>query len=185
MHQSQHPFNAPAGPKGDFGNRKRSYHEGFQGDQERDDGATQNRAFKTPRRGRGGGRGDWMGAGGHHPQINQQFPGQPGGFPMMPGFPQFDQNDPMAAMMAMQGMGQGMGFPQMPGMPPMPGMPGVPGQPGTEQMANQRCPFYDTQGICYLGATCPYKHGEPGAKKDGKAHSLVLIESLLTHLSRI
>lgn len=97
-------------------------------------------------------------------QAGQQFPpGGPGGFPMMPGFqPPFDQNDPMAAMMAMQGMG----YPQMPGMPPMPGMPG-PGQPGSEQFKDQRCPFYETQGICYLGAACPYQHGE-AATKDGK-----------------
>lgn len=84
---------------------------------------------------------------------------------MMPGFPQFDPNDPMAAaMMSMQGM-PGMGFPQMPGMP-MPDMSG--GQPGADQIpkSNQRCPFYDTQGICYLGDTCPYQHGEAGASND-------------------
>jgi hypothetical protein len=63
---------------------------------------------------------------------------------------------------------QGMGFPQMPGMP----MPGMPGQPGMEHLANQRCPFYDTQGICYLGTACPYKHGDAGGKNDGKSSSL-------------
>lgn len=74
-----------------------------------ENGALQNRAFKTPRRGRGGGRGDWMGRDGRY---GQAFPPNPsGGFPMVPGFPQFDQNDPMAAMMAMPGMG----FPQMSG----------------------------------------------------------------------
>ncbi|CDM34434.1 hypothetical protein CBS147339_4945 [Penicillium roqueforti] len=100
-------------------------------------------------------------------QQGQQFPPQqPGGFPMMPGFPPFDPNDPMAAMMAMQSM-QGMGFPPMPGML-MPGMPGPPGQPGADQIpkSNQRCPFYDTQGICYLGNTCPYQHGEGVSKDD-------------------
>lgn len=126
--------------------------------------------MKTPRRGRGGARGDYMGGQGGHQmyQMNQgqQYPQQQyqqPGFPMMSGFPQFDPNDPMAAMMAMQGM-QGMGFPQMQGMP-MPGMPGAPGQPDADQIpkSNQRCPFYDTQGICYLGNTCPYQHGEVGA----------------------
>lgn len=155
--------------------------------------------MKTARRGaRGGGRGDFMG--GHQMQQGQQYPPQqqgqmfapqqqgqqfpphqqgqqfppqqPGGFPMMPGFPPFDPNDPMAAMMAMQSMG----FPQMPGMP-MPGMPGPPGQPGADQIpqSSQRCPFYDTQGICYLGNTCPYQHGEGGVSKDdGKRNSLIL-----------
>ncbi|OOQ90141.1 CCCH zinc finger and RRM domain protein [Penicillium brasilianum] len=162
-----HPsYDAPAGPKTDFYNRKRTYNEGFQGDEDAGNGVPQNRAFKTPRRGRGGGRGDWPGHGA------QQYPqGQPGGFPnpMMQGFPPFDPNDPMAAAMMMQGM-QGMGFPQMPGMPMpgMPGMPGAAGQPGAGQMGsiNQRCPFYDTQGICYLGATCPYQHGEAGSQNE-------------------
>lgn len=114
-------------------------------------------------------------------QQGQQFPPQqPGGFPMMPGFPPFDPNDPMAAMMAMQSM-QGMGFPPMPGMP-MPGMPGPPGQPGADQIpkSNQRCPFYDTQGICYLGNTCPYQHGEGVSKDDGKNNSFILDIPLLT-----
>ena len=125
----------------------------------------QNRLFKTPRRGRGGGRGDYMGRDGRFLQGAQQFPQpQPGGFPMMPGFTPFDQNDPMAAMMAMQQMG----FPQMAGMPPIPGMPGAPGQPGMGDMSNQRCPFYETQGICYLGAACPYQHGDMEPKTEGK-----------------
>jgi hypothetical protein len=77
----------------------------------------------------------------------------PGFPPMPPGFPGFDQNDPMAAMMALQSMG----FPQMPGLPPMP----VPGQPGADQAkSNEPCPFYETNGICYMGAACPYKHGQ-------------------------
>lgn len=155
---AQQPFNAPTGPRGDFSNRKRSFHEGFQNEQDFESGAPQNRAYKTPRRGRGGGgRGDWMGRDSRYDQQFQANP--PGGFPMMPGFPPFDQNDPMAAMMAMQGMG----FPQMPGMP-------MPGMPGAEQMgsvSNQRCPFYDTQGICYMGTACPYSHGEGGPKADG------------------
>ncbi|PWY71761.1 hypothetical protein BO70DRAFT_389608 [Aspergillus heteromorphus CBS 117.55] len=182
--QPPHPFSSPAGqPKGPYGapmggipqsqlenpnfNRKRSYHEGFQAEQERDD-APHNRAFKTPRRGRGGGRGDWMGRDGRAgPGVPPQFH-HPGAFQVMPpAFPGFDQNDPMAAMMALQSMG----FPQMPGMPPMPMPPqgGGPG-PSPEQMgpkSSERCPFYETQGICYLGATCPYQHDAvPGGQED-------------------
>ncbi|KAI9926452.1 hypothetical protein ASPWEDRAFT_141841 [Aspergillus wentii DTO 134E9] len=147
-------------------NRKRSYHEGFQADQELQD-APHNRTFKTPRRGRGGGRGDWMGRDGRTPSAPLgQYPPPSGGFPMPSAFPPFDQNDPMAAMMALQSMG----FPQMPGMPmPMPPT-GAPGQQQPDQMAaksTERCPFYETQGICYLGATCPYQHDMvPGASKD-------------------
>ena len=155
----QHPFNAPTGPRGDF-SRKRNY-EGFQGDQNQGTSQPQNRAMKTPRRGRGG-RGDWAGGAGHQGQGTQQFPGQAPGFPMMGGFPPFDPNDPMAAMMM-----QGMGFPQMPGMPPMAG------QPGSEQLAGQPCPFYEQQGICFLGAACPYSHGD-GANKAEGAFSLNL-----------
>lgn len=178
------PFHPPSGPsKGAYGspmghfpqsqpdapgfNRKRSYHEGFQTDQDHQD-VPQHRTFKTPRRGRGGGRGDWMGRDGRGPPGGPgQFPPPgPGGFPVMPpAFPPFDQNDPMAAMMAMQGMG----FPQMPGMPPMPMPPtGGPGQaPDQMPKTSERCPFYETQGICYLGAACPYQHDAvPGASKD-------------------
>ncbi|KAJ5225944.1 hypothetical protein N7468_007169 [Penicillium chermesinum] len=151
---SQHPFNAPTGPRNDF-NRKRTYQEGFQGEQDLGNNMQQNRAIKTPRRGRGG-RGDWNGGG--HGQSSQQFPGQAPGFNMMSGFPPFDPSDPMAAMM-MQSM-QGMGFPGMPGMPP------IAGQPGSEQMAGQPCPFYEQQGICYLGGACPYAHGEGAGKGD-------------------
>lgn len=113
-----------------------------------------------------------MGGGVPHMQPGaQQFPGQQPGFPMMPGmpgFPAFDQNDPMASMMQMQ---QQMGFPQMPGMPPMAG------QPGMEHLANERCPFYDTQGICYLGAACPYKHSDAGAKNDGMSYRSISHEA--------
>ncbi|KAL3469410.1 hypothetical protein BJX99DRAFT_241365, partial [Aspergillus californicus] len=146
-------------------NRKRTFHEGFNGDQERED-VGHHRNFKNPRRGRGG-RGDWMGRDGHHaPGGPGQFPQPPAaGFSVMPpGFPGFDQNDPMAAIMA-------MGFPQMPGMPPMP-MPPAGGGTGQQpdQMgpkSTERCPFYETQGICYLGAACPYQHDiVPGASKD-------------------
>ncbi|CAG7975094.1 unnamed protein product [Penicillium olsonii] len=186
---SQAPANAPSGPKGTAtpgSGRKRTFNDGFQGEPEHDNGAFQNRAMKTPRRGgRGGARGDF--AGGHqmhgmHPgqQFGQQqfqqpqFPQQQQqGFPMMGGFPQFDPNDPMAAMMSMQGMG----------FPGMPGMPGMPGGPGDEQIpkSNQRCPFYDTQGICYLGNTCPYQHGEAGASNgDGEAHTSQCDTTLLT-----
>lgn len=161
--QANTDFDAPADPRNDFYNRKRTYNEGFQGDDDAGNGVPQNRAFKTPRRGRGGGRGDWSGHGA------QQYPqGQQGGFPnpMMQGFPSFDPNDPMAAAMMMQGM-QGMGFPQIPGMP-LPGLPGIPNAPGESGAGkiNQRCPFYDTQGICYLGATCPYQHGEAGSQNE-------------------
>ena len=146
-------------------NRKRSYNEGFQ-DQEQQEDVPYNRIFKAPRRGRGGGRGDWMGR--DNRQAPGQFPPAPaGGFPVMPpAFPGFDQNDPMAAMMALQGMG----FPQMPGMPPMPMAPGAPGAPGQQQpqvpKSSERCPFYETQGICYLGNTCPYQHDTP--REDGE-----------------
>lgn len=156
----QQPFNAPTGPRGDF-SRKRTFQEGFQGEQDFGNTMQQNRAIKTPRRGRG--RGDWSSGVGHHGQGPQQFPGQGAGFPMMPGFPQFDQNDPMAAMMM-----QGMGFPPMAGMPPMAG------QPGSEQFAGQPCPFYEQQGICYLGNACPYSHGD-GSKADGKISLGIII----------
>ncbi|KAB8235561.1 hypothetical protein ETB97_006890 [Aspergillus alliaceus] len=176
------PFNPPSGPsRGPYGppmsnapqsqtgstsyNRKRSYHEGFQAEQEYEE-APHTRNFKTPRRGRGGGRADWMG------RDSRAAPGQfgpppAGGFPVMPpAFPSFDQNDPMAAMMAIQSMG----FPQMPGMPPMP-MPAPSGGAGQPQepmapKSSERCPFWDTQGICYLGATCPYQHDTPGISKE-------------------
>ncbi|GFF22532.1 uncharacterized RNA-binding protein C902.04 [Aspergillus udagawae] len=154
-------------PDGSNFNRKRTYHEGFQTEQERED-VPHNRTFKTPRRGRGGGRGDWMGRDGRAPQgAPGQFPPAGAGFPVMPpSFPAFDQNDPMAAMMALQGMG----FPQMPGMPPMPmAAQGGAGQPQEQMMAksSERCPFYETQGICYLGAACPYQHDTgPTAKED-------------------
>ena len=102
---------------------------------------------------------------------------------MPPAFPGFDQNDPMAAMMALQGMG----IPQMPGMPPMPMPPGIPGQPQPQpdQMpakSSERCPFYETQGICYLGATCPYQHDTP-SKEDGECSAC--IDLLIKELTRM
>ncbi|KAL4778297.1 hypothetical protein BJX76DRAFT_343618, partial [Aspergillus varians] len=165
------PSNGPYAPQvhGDNSNvsRKRTFDDGFNEDHGRE-GGPHHRNIKNPRRGRGG-RGDWMGRDGHAPSGPGQFPHPPaGGFPIMPPtFPGFDQNDPMAAMMAMQSMA----FPQMPGMPPIP-MPsagaGVGQQP--DQMgpkSTERCPFYETQGICYLGAACPYQHDTvPGASKD-------------------
>lgn len=110
--------------------------------------------------GRDGGRAGPAGPGQFHPGA--------AGFPVMPpAFPGFDQNDPMAAMMALQSMG----FPQMPGMPPMPMPP--PGAGAGQQpdkmgpKSSERCPFYETQGICYLGATCPYQHDAmPGSSKE-------------------
>ncbi|KAF7592986.1 hypothetical protein BBP40_012145 [Aspergillus hancockii] len=180
--QQQAPFNPPSGPsRGPYGppmgnvphtqtdssnhGRKRTYHEGFQAEQERED-VPHNRNFKTPRRGRGGGRGDWMGRDGRS-APGQFAPPPPGGFPVMPAaFPAFDQNDPMAAMMALQGMG----FPQMPGMPGMPmSGPGAGAGQTQDPMApksSERCPFWDTQGICYLGAACPYQHDTPGIPKE-------------------
>ncbi|KAE8355293.1 hypothetical protein BDV28DRAFT_129284 [Aspergillus coremiiformis] len=180
--QQQPPFHPPSGPsRGSYGppmanmpqsqmdsssyGRKRSYHEGFQTEQEREE-APHGRNFKTPRRGRGGGRGDWMGRDGRA-APGQFAPPHAGGFPVMPpAFPSFDQNDPMAAMMALQTMG----FPQMPGMPPMP-MPAPGGgavQPPDPMVSksSERCPFWDTQGICYLGAACPYQHDTPGIPKE-------------------
>ncbi|KAL4961933.1 CCCH zinc finger and RRM domain protein [Aspergillus stella-maris] len=160
------PMNGPYGaqPHGDNSNvsRKRTYDDGFSEEQGQE-GAPHHRQIKNPRRGRGG-RGDWMGRGGHQGSGHGQFsnPSAPG-FPVMPpGFPGFDQNDPMAAMMAMQSMG----FPQMPGMPPMPMPPGGQ-QPDQMAKSSEKCPFYETQGICYLGAACPYSHDTvPGASKD-------------------
>lgn len=152
--------------------RKRSYNEGFQGDQEQGD---YNRSFKTPRRGRGGGRmGNGRDAYPAAPQQTPQYASPPGGFPGMPaGFPPFNQNDPMAAMLALQTMG----FPQIPGLP-LPVPPQAAGQGQQQQpgelpaKSSQRCPLYETQGICYLGAACPYQHGQDSLvvppKDDGK-----------------
>lgn len=159
--------------------RKRSYNEGFQ-DQEQQEDVPYNRTFKAPRRGRGGGRGDWMG------RDNRQAPGQfpqasAGGFPVMPpAFPGFDQNDPMAAMMALQSMG----FPQMPGMAPMPMAPGAHGQQQPQvPKSSERCPFYETQGICYLGNTCPYQHDT--LREDGEFRILdSLVSQAVTNAIR-
>ncbi|KAL5332656.1 hypothetical protein BJX70DRAFT_383540, partial [Aspergillus crustosus] len=168
----------PQAPSFDGSNsRKRTFDDGFSGDQGRED-VSHHRNFKNPRRGRGG-RGDWMGRDNH-----AQAAGGPGQFlnpsapnfqPMPPTFPGFDQNDPMAAMMAFQNMG----FPQMPGMPPMPMPPGG-GGPGQQAgpKSTEKCPFYETQGICYLGDACPYQHDiVPGAAKndeyDPKASNIV------------
>ncbi|KAJ9203646.1 hypothetical protein DTO164E3_276 [Paecilomyces variotii] len=172
IQQQQDPFNAPLGaPKGPFGgpmgsvptqpagfdganySRKRTFNEGFQADQGPGEQQFHSRVYKTPRRGRG--RGDRMGGPGRDGRPGgppgSQFPA-PGGFPGMPaGFPPFDPNDPMGAMLALQNMG----FPPMPGMPPLPQQQGNLAGKSTE-----RCPLYDTQGICYLGATCPYQHGD-------------------------
>ncbi|RAL13777.1 CCCH zinc finger and RRM domain protein [Aspergillus homomorphus CBS 101889] len=199
QHQQQNAFNPSTGPsKGPYGapqmgnfpqqqapgdnqhnfNRKRTFQEGFQMDVDRDD-VPQNRNYKTPRRGRGGGRGDWMGgrdgrAGPGGPGPQQAFNPQAAPF-MPPTFPPFDQNDPMAAMMALQSMG----FPQMPGMPPMPmPPPGAGQQPGEMPKSSERCPFYETQGICYLGNTCPYQHDNMGGASkedeyDPKSSSIV------------
>ncbi|PYH49220.1 CCCH zinc finger and RRM domain protein [Aspergillus saccharolyticus JOP 1030-1] len=196
----QNAFNPPIGPsKGPYGapqmgnafpqqaqgdnqhnfNRKRTFQEGFQMDVDRED-VPQNRNYKTPRRGRGGGRGDWMGGrdgrAGPGQQQQSSFNPQAASFVMPPTFPPFDQNDPMATMMALQSMG----FPQMPGMPPMPMPPVGAGQQPGEMVpkSSERCPFYETQGICYLGTTCPYQHDtNGGASKtdeyDPKSSSIV------------
>lgn len=133
--------------------RKRTFHEGFQQDNLQGDLQRGGRSLKTPRTRRGGGRGDRMNGRGRDVGPNQFMQNVPGFPAMPPGFPGFDQNDPMAAMMAIQGMG----FPQMPGLPPMP----VPGQQaGDQTKSNEPCPFYETNGICYMGAACPYKHGQ-------------------------
>lgn len=88
---------------------------------------------------------------------------------MPQGFPGFDQNDPMAAMLALQSMG----FPQMPGLAlPIPGVAGQPQAGDQAAKSDQPCPFYETNGICYMGAACPYKHGQDPVvvppKDDGK-----------------
>lgn len=151
--------------------RKRTFHEGFQQDNQQGDSQRGGRSFKAPRTRRGGvGRGDRMNGRARDvaPLPNQFQQGMPGFPPMPPGFPGFDQNDPMAAMMALQSMG----FPQMPGLPPMP----VPGQPGADQAkSDEPCPFYETNGICYMGAACPYKHGQgPVTVPSGKDGELIL-----------
>ncbi|KAL6237352.1 hypothetical protein BDW75DRAFT_86989 [Aspergillus navahoensis] len=160
-------INGSYGPQshGDNFSRKRTFDDGFN-ENYGHESAHNHRNFKNPRRGRGG-RGDWTGRDGHPPSGPGQFTHPSGGFPVMPpSFPGFDQNDPMATMMALQSMG----FPQMPGMPPMPMPPG--GGPGQQpdQMGSkstEKCPFYETQGICYLGGACPYQHDTvPGASKD-------------------
>ncbi|KAL1963148.1 hypothetical protein VTN77DRAFT_8691 [Rasamsonia byssochlamydoides] len=151
--------NVPAGFDNSNYSRKRTYQEGFQG--ENDQGDSRNRSFKTPRTRRSnGGRGDRNGPSPGLP--NAQFPQPLPGFPGMPqGFPTFNQNDPMAAMLALQSMG----FPQMPGLPPLP-IPGAAGMSGQQNPSDQSgksdqpCPFYETNGICYMGAACPYKHGQ-------------------------
>ncbi|KAL3439329.1 hypothetical protein BDV09DRAFT_190900 [Aspergillus tetrazonus] len=159
--------NGSYGPQshGDNLSRKRTYDDGFS-DNHGHESAQSHRNFKNPRRGRGG-KSDWTGRDGHPPSGPGQFPHSAGGFPVMPpSFPGFDQNDPMATMLALQSMG----FPQMPGMPPMPMPPG--GGPGQQpdQMgpkSTEKCPFYETQGICYLGGACPYQHDTvAGASKD-------------------
>lgn len=166
---------------GGFNSRKRTFHEGFQQESsERDDTAHNNRSFKALRRSRGsgnGGRGDWSGRDGWRasnvPEA-QPFSAPVGlGFPPMmpPPFPPLDQNDPMAAMMLLQNMG----FPQMPGMPPLPiqnsAVPPTMDQRQRDQAgkSTERCPFYETQGICYLGAACPYQHGSQTKNGDGMA----------------
>lgn len=184
------PVGAPSQPMGGFDganySRKRSYNEGFQGDQEQGgDPHYNNRAFKTPRRGRGNGRMGNGGRDGYQPAPpTSQFPAPPGGFPGMPaGFPPFDQNDPMTAMLALQTMG----FPQMPGLPlPVPPAGGNPGQQRSGELpakSSQRCPLYETQGICYLGATCPYQHGQDSvvvpSKDDGEDPTSLFFSSVI------
>ena len=186
--QSQQPIAAlsvPTGPRNAYAqspagygsspfNRKRTFQEGFQADLT--EGSFNNRMIKAPRLGRGGSRGDFTmgmsnsrGAGGSLHGLSSP---SPNGLPVMPPttFPPFNQNDPI--MMAMQGLG----FPQMPAMPPLP----IPdGQPG--EKITQRCPFYDMQGICYLGTACPYQHGEQAASGNdaGKRPLLLLLLLLL------
>ncbi|KAL4870049.1 hypothetical protein BDV12DRAFT_65121 [Aspergillus spectabilis] len=175
------PMNGSYVPQVPFDNsntsRKRTYDDGFNGDQAREE-VPHHRNFKNPRRGRGG-RGDWMGRDGHAAGGPGQFPHpSAGGFPPMPPtFPGFDQNDPMAAMIALQSMG----FPQIPGIPPMPMPPsGGAGQQSDHigPKSTEKCPFYETQGICYLGDACPYQHDMiPGSSKneeyDPKASNIV------------
>ncbi|KAL4974790.1 hypothetical protein BDW66DRAFT_167541 [Aspergillus desertorum] len=150
---------------GEHFRRKRTFDDGFN-ENHGHESAPNHRNFKNPRRGRGG-RGDCIGRDGHPASGPGQFPHPPGGFPVMPpSFSGFDQNDPVATMMALQSMG----FPQMPGMPPMPMPPGggpsqQPDQVGPK--STEKCPFYETQGICYLGGACPYQHDTVmGSSKD-------------------
>ncbi|KAL3418266.1 RNA recognition domain-containing protein [Phlyctema vagabunda] len=153
------PPGAPTGPQG---SRKRSFNERGDGDaQERgfQQGATDPRAFKQPRRGGVMGRGGYNdygvgrgGYGGRPQSMNVQGGAQQGGYPNIPampspppGMPPLDPNNPMAAIMAMQAMG----FP-VPGFPPATSPPPV---------KKQRCRDYDTKGFCARGNTCMFEHG--------------------------
>lgn len=172
---------APVGPQN--GSRKRSYNDRGDGDsQERGFMAGGDpRAYKQPRRGRGGFGNDFGSARGGHaagrpPSMN--FPQGPGaGFPVMPqmpspppGMPPLDPNNPMAAIMAMQAMG----FP----VPAMPGFPPASSSSPPPVVKKQRCRDYDTKGFCARGNACMFEHGNdsiyvpPGAKNDGKLRQL-------------
>lgn len=135
--------------------RKRTFNEGFQNEQAHGD--SRGHSFKTPRTRRGGGsRGDRMGGPSERDtrSRNPRFPQNSSGYPgIPPGFPGIDQSDPIAAMLALQSMG----FPQIPGIPQIP-IGNV--QTGDQGKIDQPCQFYETTGICYLGAACPYKHGQ-------------------------
>ena len=86
-----------------------------------------------------------------------QLPGMPGQPPNMP----FNPSEMMAAMSAMQAMG--MPLPPIPtaGSPPVPhGGRGGGALRGGKNRINARCRDYDTKGVCYRGAACPFTHGD-------------------------
>lgn len=130
------------------GSRKRGFHDRdeFDGPDTRDGSNQAGRAYKQPRRGGRGGRGDDMRGG--------RYGGPPGamhGFPSQQDMPTFDPNNPMEAFMQLQAMGL-----QYPGMPKFP-QPygGGRGQPRRKG----RCRDFDTKGFCSRGSTCQYDHG--------------------------
>ncbi|KAH6996501.1 hypothetical protein BKA56DRAFT_471470 [Ilyonectria sp. MPI-CAGE-AT-0026] len=130
------------------GSRKRGFHDRdeFDGPDTRDGSNHAGRAYKQPRRGGRGGRGDDMRGG--------RYGGPPGamhGFPPQQDMPTFDPNNPMEAFMQLQAMGL-----QYPGMPKFPQPYGSGrGQPRRKG----RCRDFDTKGFCSRGSTCQYDHG--------------------------
>ncbi|RDW92171.1 hypothetical protein BP5796_01565 [Coleophoma crateriformis] len=167
---------APMGPQN--GSRKRTYNDRGDGDAQ-DRGLMAGgdpRAYKQPRRGRGGFGNDFGSTRGGHaggrPSSSMNFQQGPGapfqGMPQMPspppGMPPLDPNNPMAAIMAMQAMG--FAVPGMPGFPPASASSSPP------VVKKQRCRDYDTKGFCARGNACMFEHGNdsiyvpPGTKND-------------------
>lgn len=68
---------------------------------------------------------------------------------MAAGLPAFNSNDPVSVLLMMQSMGF-----QMPGMAEF--MQSTGKRP---KKSKQRCIKYDTEGVCILGTSCPFEHG--------------------------